>query len=443
MSLMLPIYYGVMFYATKKLVEYSNNNLNEQEPDEDEENDILYSLNINIDKDNIIYQSFNNEVIKNNLDTNKKILVCCTGDYQSMALLTVAMNIFNRENISVLTINNDDNIVNFMEKICDDNNLTFHNVDFYFDKSSNEIIKDICENNNIDYVFEGHTLINHSNNILNNLFTNKKEEVHTNIRPFLFIDKNTLLKFCSTYNIPINNCENKNEELFDKMEKYISNIYPNWRINIINENSLFNTTELENRCIQGKHGYLVKEDFNKISFIMFKQLVDNLSEKYGFEKVDVDDLNNYYMDDEEKIYFVSNTFLNKIDIFERYLQSNELQYFIEDLLEEDASENSFENLDKEETNNETQTEDNNDEEEQNNDKKFETSIYEDLLNNVNTDTFKDNKEYILKVDLNNDVPDIKIVDKLSDNFDIEYLDGIIYVNISNNNFYVYDVNFNK
>ncbi len=465
-----------MLYAAKEFSNFINNSEtdsdseNEDEIDEaSEENNELteYSLDIEIDKENILYKSFMNEVSNNNLDTNKKILVCCTGDYQSMALLTIAMNIFTRENINVLTINHDtssNTMVEFIENICDNNNLTFHNIEIEDNTSRYEIIKDVCDKNNIDYVFEGHTLINYSNNILNNIFKNKKEEVYTTIRPFLFIDNITLLKFFSIYNIPIdeklthlNFSKDETKSLFDSMEEYMSIIYPNWRINIIKNyktnNELINTTELENKCFQGKYGYLVKEDFNKISFTMFKQLVDNLSEKYGFEKVNVDDLDKYYMDDEDDIFFVSDAFLNKIDIFERYLQSNELQYIIEDLLDENLSENSFENLeikntinDKIDEDNEEDTEDIEEDIEEDTEEynEYESAIYSDIMDNLdNSDVFKNNKEYILRVDLNNDAPDIKIVESLSENFRHEYLDGVIYINIANNDFYVYDVNFNK
>ncbi len=469
MFLIFAIYYGAIFYVVKKIAQVANaiedksNTDIDSSSDVDSTDDTSFDIDIEIDKENILYQSFMNEINKNNLDINKKILVCCTGDYQSMALLTIARNIFNKENISVLTVNHDNSnvMVDFMENICNFNNITF-----YYDNDNNlrnDLIKDICEKNNIDYVFEGHTLMNYSNFILNNIFENKKQELTNTIKPFLLIDNITLLKFFSTYNIPIdenlihlNFSKEENKKLFDDMEQYISIIYPDWRLNIVknytNNNELINTNELENNCIKGKYGYLVKSSadfFNKISFTMFNQLINNLSEKYSFEKVNVDELDEYYMDNEDNIFFMSNTFLNKIDIFERYLLENNLEDFIEDILDmnysennsdnnsENNSENSFENLELNAENKSTQNE--NDE----NDDKDTSDTSNNRCSEDDEISINSDKEYILRVDLNNDTPDINIVEKLSENFRYEYLDGIIYVNISNNDFYVYDVSFNE
>jgi hypothetical protein len=46
------------------------------------------------------------------------------------------------------------------------------------------------------------------------------------------------------------------------------------------------------------------------------------------------------------------------------------------------------------------------------------------------------KEYILRVDLNNYILDMKIVDNISDNFKNEYLEGMIYVSIENDNYHI-------
>jgi hypothetical protein len=55
-----------------------------------------------------------------------------------------------------------------------------------------------------------------------------------------------------------------------------------------------------------------------------------------------------------------------------------------------------------------------------------------------TDKTEDNnKEYILRVDLNNYNLDMKFVGNVSDNFKNEYLEGIIYLSIENNNYHIF------
>jgi hypothetical protein len=298
--------------------------------------------------------------------------------------------------------------------------------------------------------------------ILNDLFENKKTINDISVyRPFLLIDNITLMRFFSSYNIPIDiNLTNleysweDNKILFNNMEQYISVLYPNWRLNVVENNkTLLNTDELKENCYKGKHGFSVEHNFDKISFVMFKKLVDELSKEYKFENdylSNISKLDELYMNDNNKTLFLSENYLDKISIFERYLLSIDLQDLVEDLIEKNSniSENSFEELDtntvKPDSNSNEGTEINleninvytEQEQEQDNDKEpIETK---DTSSNCDNET---NKEYIIKVDLNNSSLDMKIVDSVSDNFKNEYLEGIIYISIENDNYHIFDVNY--
>jgi hypothetical protein len=505
MFIVLAIYFGTIFYSVKKLLEvakkyeYIDPFIGEDDEEETQIQEQNYSLeNIKVDKENILYQAVNNEINNNQLDTTKKVLICCTGDYQSMALLTIAMNIFNRENIHVFTFNrNHDSMLEFMENICNENKLAFYHSlcdkdESELDSESNSetlsesnsetlsesdsepleeqskkiqrytLIKDIVKNNDIHYVFEAHTLVNYSNMILNDLFENKKTINDISVyRPFLLIDNITLMRFFSSYNIPIDinltNLEYSREDnkiLFNNMEQYISVLYPNWRLNVVENNkTLLNTDELKKYCYKGKHGFSVEHNFDKISFVMFKKLVDELAKEYKFENdylSNISKLDELYMNDNNKTLFLSENYLDKISIFERYLLSIDLQDLVEDLIEKNSniSENSFEELDtnteKLDSNSNEGTEINlentnvytEQEQEQDNDKEpIETK---ETSSNCDNET---NKECIIKVDLNNSSIDMKIVDSVSDNFKNEYLEGIIYISIENDNYHIFDVNY--
>ena len=287
--------------------------------------------------------------------------------------------------------------------------------------------------------------------ILNDLFEKKNTVNDICIyKPFLLIDNITLLRFFSKYNIPIDekltHLEYSREEkkiLFNNMEQYISVLYPNWRLNVVENNkNLLNIDDFKKNCYKGKYGFSVEYNLDKISFVMFKKLVDELANEYKFERIDTDNLDELYIADENKTIFVSENYLDKISIFERYLLSIDLQELIEELIEKKSniSDNSFEDLETDTIKQESSLEleltlDNEESSESNNIK-----IKETLFNSNNELTEEKNKEYILRVYLNNYIQDIKIVDNISDNFKNEYLEGIIYVSVENDNYHIFDVN---
>jgi hypothetical protein len=442
MLLVLSLYFGSIFYLVKKVIE-TRNKINDDILDytsddtSSDTSDDIYNklftnkkLSIEVDKENVIYKAFMQEVNKNEMDITKQVLVCCTGDEQSMALLTIASNVFNH--IHVLLINHDDTEImkEFIEDVCDFNEFTLHCVDSITDNILRyEQINEICSRDDIKYVFEGHNMTNYSNNILNDIYNNNivatqqidlKGHINNTTtdyiisKPFLLIDNITISKFISHYNIPIDNnfthseySNIKKKNMFNDMDCYTSIIYPDWRINLIefyNKKTSVDTTLIESNCFKGKYGYLVYHDFNKISFTAFKRVINNLCNEYNFCKFDNSDFNEYYLTEKSISYFINEDYDNKINEFEENFTSD----IVSDLIDNN-SENSFEELDNSTTNN-------------------------------NDD---DDKEYIIRVDLNNETPTIKLVKDISNNFREEYLNGIIYINIfdtDNNHFFIYDIN---
>ena len=84
-----------------------------------EEKENSFSLNRTINSDNIVFKAVNDNYLRINQgynNENKNVLVCCTGDDKSMALLTCIGNIFGSANTNVLLINHHKNrsLVNFL-----------------------------------------------------------------------------------------------------------------------------------------------------------------------------------------------------------------------------------------------------------------------------------------------------------------------------------------
>ena len=449
MFLILPLYFGTIFYLVKKVLEKVKQFEENIDPFNPEDNididEINYNMdNIKIDKENILYQAFDEEINKNQLDISKKVLICCTGDNQSMALLTIAMNVFNRENIHVFTSSNNDKMTEFIENICIENKLAFH----ITDNMNRYNIKEICEKNDISYIFEGHTLSNNSNIVLNNIFMNKTNTNNNNIyRPFLLIDETTLLRFVTLYNLPTDenlthyfNSKGESKRLFNNIDQYLSILYPNWRLNIIenyNHKTILNVDKLQKDTSIGKYGFTITHDFDKISFIMFKKLVDGLLTQVE-NNIIIDNLETTYINNTKLSVFVCEEYLNKINTFENFLQSINLQDLIDDLIEakSNCSDCSFEEL--EINNDNTNNADSDD-----SDNSDDSADSVDSDNNSvfsNSDRENNDIEYILKVDIDNH--DIKLIDKISDTLEYDYINGIIYISIKNNDYHIFSAHNN-
>jgi len=439
MILGFAVYFGMAYYLINNFIRTVHYF---QDKNNSESNDNLlledYNLDIEIDNNNVLYKEFLSVVNKNELDRTKKILVCCTGDYQSMALLTIASKFFEKNNIMVFYYNehyneHNNTIFDFVQLVCSENDLTFYSTNNNYDNRY-KYINELCKNDNISYVFEAHNLINHSNKILADIFNNSKEEVILNnlYKPFIHIDNITLLDFCIFNNIIIDKTFThleitrlQDKTIFEDIEVNITNYYPDWRMNMIEH---FDNVDFsrEINVVKGKYGCYVNIDLMTMSYYSFKKSINKLLNEYNFD--DKDDLEEYYYI--TKLFFISDEYDTKINNFINYLNNINFECLIEELVEK-MSNSSFEDLE----------ERNKDELKESNDSPVSnfTSDNEYDESAINECIFEN--EYIIKVNLTGELPEINIVDKI-DNYLEDCLNGIIYANINvyNNTFYIYDSN---
>jgi hypothetical protein len=177
---------------------------------------------------------------------------------------------------------------------------------------------------------------------------------------------------------------------------------------------------------------------------MFKKLVDELLTQIENNNIIIDNLEKDYINNTKLSVFVCEEFLDKINIFENFLQSINLQDLIYDLIEakSNCSDCSFEELvvndntvDSNKDVNKDEDEDEDKDEDDDDDDGSDVSIFS------NSEEEDDNIEYILKVDIDNH--DIKLVNKVSDTFKNEYIDGIIYISIKNKDYHIFSAHTNE
>jgi len=335
MILVLAAYFGMAYYLMNKMIvtaKHFEDLSCTQDNEETFDNYRTKNLDMEIDSENILYKEFMSVVNKNELNKENEILVCCTGDYQSMALLAIASKVFSK--VSVLFYNYDcfDKVHDFILDICVENDFKFHSTYDEDDSRENryKYIKQVCQEKNISYVFEAHTLINNSNQILANVFGKKTEEFNFTYKPFINIDNLTLLKFFDTYNIDIDSdfshleyTRLQDKTIFEDVEEQVSYYYPDWRTNLIEHfNNIDFSTELD--VIKGTQGFLLKQNLNNISFISFKKAITKLFDEYNFSNCNLEE---YYMDNEDAFY-ISNDYQSSIDDFKNYLNDTDLNQFI-------------------------------------------------------------------------------------------------------------------
>ncbi len=453
MILVLAAYFGMAYYLIERII-LTAKSFEEQSKLEESFNIYESSkidLNIDVETDNVLYQEFISVVDKNELDKTKKILVCCTGDYQSMALLTIAIQIFGIENVQVFFYNYDETFIiqKFLMKVCFHNDLIFHCIENNNDSRINRYnrIENLCKDNDISYVFEGHGIINNSNDILSSIFSNSKKEIYpiTTYKPFINIDNTTFLKFFSTYDIKIDDefthlehTSLQYKTVFEDVELIISNYYPNWRMNIIEhfENVDFNR---DLTILRGKNGFKLSIDLNTVSYYSFSKSLNKIFNEYDFYN---DDLEEYYNSDDDEMFFISKEYQNKINNFINYLENNDLDILVDELLEK-QSQSSFEDI---EQSIKESSDDNNDDsdslEENNDDSESSNLNSEDNESEQSPCDNLDSEQYIIRVDLTTDTPTMKLVNELT-TYSEDYINGIIYINVWNNTYYIYESNTNN
>jgi hypothetical protein len=397
--------------------------------------------NISIDKNNLLYSSVLSTCEKNKIDTDKKVLICCTGNEQSMALLTIAMSIFGSNNVSVLTINHhkSKNINNFILDICEKNNLNVHLFDCDTDIDQKvcryERIISLTKLHNIHAVFEAHTLENYSNSILNDIFSDTifttENIITSNVyKPFNNIKNEDINDFINEYNIPIDQylthynyslVEPKN--IFSEFDDLYESIYPNWRNNLIkyfqNTDKILNQYKMnidkiiEKKCYKGKHGFVFHHDLFSMPYATYKTIVDLLADEYNFDRIDFDTLNNFYINSHEITMLVSEEHNDKLDELKNYLNEHTVQIF------------------KNNSNNSNNSNDSND-----SDESISSTNSFEPINNDNHSDSDDNIYYMVDLFDNEDEWKFTKVNKISYNYRDQFMDGIIYIMIDGENFYI-------
>ena len=171
MLLIIGLYFTALTYLCNKVIKMFN---------QFERENINNILNIN---NSDLYKKFKLFCKNKNIINKQPVLVCCTGDKQSMALLTLAIAVYGSDNVHVLTIDHhfNSNIFQFMKNICNTNNLIF-----YTNKLDNmretreDVINSICKKYDNMIVFEAHTIENNTNIILNNIIMNQNIDLYYN-----------------------------------------------------------------------------------------------------------------------------------------------------------------------------------------------------------------------------------------------------------------------
>jgi tRNA(Ile)-lysidine synthase TilS/MesJ len=300
--------YGLAYSANYIYNKFINNSIKKQ---------LSYYLNENI-HDSYVYKTVNNLCIRNNINTNSKILVCCTGNEKSMALLACLSKIFKPQNISVLLINHfvDYDVQSFIHDFCIFSEFKFYNFDYNFNYNfetnlfnyMNDIklfrrnkIVDICKKEDISHVFEAHTIENNTNSILHNLFSGKNTNLYEDSvhYPFLSLTNNIINHFVEEYSIPFDYEYNKYYRTikskhylnaFEDFENLVKYYYPDWRFNLVKEyNMSKNSTNIDNiintQCYSGKFGFIYYYNRNLISDSFYNTIVEKLCSQYNKDEL--------------------------------------------------------------------------------------------------------------------------------------------------------------
>ena len=124
MLLILSIYFGTIYYFVKKVVELAQHYENTSEPLVSEAVDNFYLKEFDLDVVDPVVSSVISECVLINEDDN--ILVCCTGDRKSMALLNIMKCIYSNIHVLYLNHHNTSKLEIFIHDICDKNDFIFH-----------------------------------------------------------------------------------------------------------------------------------------------------------------------------------------------------------------------------------------------------------------------------------------------------------------------------
>lgn len=243
-----------------------------------------------------------------NIIVSQNVIVCCTGDMQSMALLYGIINVYDNDNINinVLFINNEpcnkmsdivENIcsqynINFIRKIIQTNNILHANVEQYIENVRRETINELCVQLHTHNVLEAHTIENKCNYILANMMREQITKQFETIKPFIHMDIDIIKNFVDKYNIPydatVNNGLLSSTNIFNEFDTVLKIHYPNWRENIINyadnlDDKLIqfetNIETIMNNCTSSdKYGAYYRYNIDATSYDLFSNIVNKLAD---------------------------------------------------------------------------------------------------------------------------------------------------------------------
>ncbi len=352
------LFLGVLYISVLSGMAYYANKLSKsllKDHKENEEDIEILNLNRNLNEDDKLFKSVRDNCIRANQGTNfnnKKVLVCCSGDNKSMALVTCIANIFGNDNTYVLLINHHKNnmLKIFVHDVCDYNSFKFFNYDYdnysYFNNSNDlktfryNKINEICKKNDISFVFEGHTIENYCNLILHNFFSGKtfiNTKNEQSQKPFLNLNEETINNFIYNYNIPIDenmvhdgftNAKIKN--IFTNIDKIYKAFYPDWQFNlaraynatnnIINENTSNINLIINLQCNLSDYGFIYYHDLLKTSFGVYKIILNTLCDEYNIEHFSDNNIETMYTENNtytikftNELHIKCNEFINKLN----------------------------------------------------------------------------------------------------------------------------------
>ena len=320
------IYFGSMvILLSKKFTQEETDTDTEAETDSIYDDNLSeYYLDEDLEKEDELFIQVLEECNRNKINTNEEVLVSCTGDEKSMALLNIITNIF--ENVSVLYINhhNSDVLTDFIHDVCDFNELTFYN--YTFDKNidtdmrtfRHEKIRNICKKNDIKYVFEAHSVENLCHSIIYNTLKGSQYEtdvITSNIYyPFGMCYNEDIYQFAYTYNIPYD--KNNTHLLKSKTEKKhmlssLDDIYniifqeEHWMKNVVKSNLMTqhiinsnnNTIEhiINNNCKVGTFGFIYYHDLEKTPYDIYRLVINGLCDDLNIEHMSESIIKNMYV----------------------------------------------------------------------------------------------------------------------------------------------------
>ncbi len=356
MALVLPVLYLGSMYG---LYQYVKNKVRYYETTQEIEIDV----DINIDNTEPVYTAISN----NNISGN--IIVCCTGDMQSMALLYGVMNVYNNNNINVLFINNErynkmgefvENIcgqhnINFIQKTINTNNIMHINVENNIENARRDTINELCAQLGTKNVFEAHTIENQCNSILDNIMRGITYRQLDTIKPFANMDMSIIKSFVEKYDIPYDTVTMDHNltsamNIFNEFETVLGSHYPNWRENIINYavniNDRLNQFEtnidniMKNCTGMDKYGSYCRYNIDTTSYDLFSNIINKIADNNNTERpsryiktqmyegkfASHTSLSNWFCDGHYVVY-LNNDMMTHLDNLRTYLDTvNALDY---------------------------------------------------------------------------------------------------------------------